>query len=780
MAKKQQQEPTIDDLPDELRQLIELKRHDRQDRLTALSKIVSEKRNEAVKGRKESGIERIWREDEEYYLGIDDENRTNHPFTKSMSTEGGLASNNSKTTAGRCTAFFNITRQFVDSASARMGDILLPAGDWNFHIKPTPVPDLEKIKGSTQKVVSPQGNTPLNDDGSPYTLGQFSAEEMAESAAKVEKAETRIRDWLTECQYHSEVRKVIENSAKIGTGILRGAYPDKKKTRVVLNGALTIREEIIPASKSVHPMNFYPDPNCGDNIQKGSYVLESDDISARQLRDLKDVPGYISEAIEQVLKEGPEKINLDEDGQVRPDGTVKTDDRFRIWYFFGDINLDDIDALGIKTKEGEKRDAVPAVVVMINDTVIKGFLNPLDNGEFPYDVMPWQRITDSPWGVGVSRQGRVPQDMLNGASRTLMNNMGISGSPQIIIRQSAVVPVDGEWTMVGGKFWYATEEADVRNVSDVFAAVNIPTMQQEISAVIQLAYKMMEDATGVTFLLQGQQGSAPDTVGGMELLHKNSSALLRRIARVFDECITEPHIRRYYDWLLIHGKDEEKGDLMIEAIGSTALVEREIQSQQVAQILQMAADPAYEMSRKKVKDELLRAWRFEPSKFDMDEKEKQAAAQAQPAPAPAVQVAQIRTASAEKIAAQDAAIEQQKIQKDTDRDNVYVQSETARDQSEHEYRMNELAVKRELAMLDYANREKVSLETIKAELAQTSMKLNVQAKLSGDALAIDAEKHAATIEADLHKHTKELASNQVTTPPTEPVGRAEPGQAYEQ
>jgi hypothetical protein len=82
-----------DELPPELRQLIELKRQDRQQRLDALSKIVAEKRDEAVKARKESGIERIWREDEEYYLGIDDENRTNHPFTKSMTTEGGLTSN---------------------------------------------------------------------------------------------------------------------------------------------------------------------------------------------------------------------------------------------------------------------------------------------------------------------------------------------------------------------------------------------------------------------------------------------------------------------------------------------------------------------------------------------------------------------------------------------------------------------------------------------------------------------------------------------------------------
>ena len=93
---------------------------------------------------------------------------------------------------------------------------------------------------------------------------------------------------------------------------------------------------------------------------------------------------------------------------------------------------------------------------------------------------------------------------------------------------------------------------------------------------MQLATKMAEDSTGINFLLQGQQGSAPDTVGGMELLHRNASALLRRIARIYDENVTERHIKRYHEWLLLYGDDQDKCDLQTQAIGSSALVEREI------------------------------------------------------------------------------------------------------------------------------------------------------------------------------------------------------------
>lgn len=762
----------LNELPEEVQQLIELKRQKNKERIDALGVIVSKRRDAAAEARKSSGIEQIWKEDEEYYLGIDDANRATNVFTKSMSPDGGLSSNTKQDTEGRCTAFFNITRQFVDSASARMGDILLPASDWNFSIKPSPVPDLEEIKGSTQPVVSPQGNKVFNsEDGKPFTLGQFAAGEITAAAAMVKKAETRIRDWLTECAYHAEVRKVIEDATKIGTGVLRGAYPAKRKTRVVKNGVLKIEENIVPTSKRVDPRNFFTDPNCGDNIQNGEFVLERDFMSARQLRDLIGMPGYIEENIKKVLAEGVDKVNVNvSNGTLSDDNKTKDDDRFRVWYYFGLVDINDLKAMPqTGLDEDCAKNMVPAVVVLINDTVIKGYVNPLDNGEFPYDVMPWQRMSDSPWGIGISRQGRTAQEMLLSAARVLMENAGLSSTAMLVINQDAIVPADGSWNLTRGKVFLSKSGSDMRSASEAIYPILIPSMQVELSNIITMAYKMMEDATGVSFLLQGQQGSAPDTVGGMNLLHQNSSAMLRRIARVFDECITEPHIRRYYDWLLIHGEDDEKGDLKIEAIGSTALVEREIQSQQAVQILNMANDPAYGMSKKKAKDELLRAWRFEPSKFDMDEKEKEEAANQQPPQAPAVQVAQIRVASEEKQLAAKIQHEQETTvakldhdialdKNDSDRDTQYNQSLANRDRLAYESRMAELNLRKELAMMDYASKHNLKLEDIKAKLSDTVMKLTTQKELAA---------------SDAHV-------SPVVTSPVEIPGRAEAGHAYQQ
>ena len=295
-------------------------------------------------------------------------------------------------------------------------------------------------------------------------------------------------------------------------------------------------------------------------------------------------------------------------------------------------------------------------------------------------------------------------------------------------------------------------------MADAFLAIQIPSMQQELANMITMAYKMMEDATGISFLLQGQQGSAPDTVGGMQLLHQNASALLRRIARVFDECITEPHIRRYYDWLLIHGDDDEKGDCHIEAIGSSALVEREIQSQQAAQILQMSLNPIFGMSPKKACDELLRSWRFDPAKFALSEEEKQQAEQQQQPPAPQVQAAQIRSETEKAIANQKIQAELAMDKNDVDRDTAYTESMSRRDELAHESRMAELQVRRELAILDYANKKDLKVEDVKAKLSDTVLKLR-------------ATKELAAMEAP---------ASALPKPPVEPIGRAEQGHSFTQ
>ena len=82
------------------------------------------------------------------------------------------------------------------------------------------------------------------------------------------------------------------------------------------------------------------------------------------------------------------------------------------------VDVDALDAMSVEIPEKDShKHELPAVVTLVNDSPIKAIINIMEDNEFPYDVMPWQRIRGQWYGQGIARQGRTAQDMLNVASR---------------------------------------------------------------------------------------------------------------------------------------------------------------------------------------------------------------------------------------------------------------------------------------------------------------------------------------------------------------------------
>ena len=745
--------------------------------LDALGASLTSKRKEAVSARASSGIEDEWTGDEEFYQGYDAANKHEFVNTASKPTESGATSGAPKSAGS--VVFPNITQPYVDAISARVGDMLLPTDDSNYKLEHTPIPEMLKIEQALppEQPLAVDPAQPQQQQAQPLTIEQQAKAEVdkikADAAKKADAAQLRIDDWLAECQYHAEVRKVIDDAAKLGSGVLKGPVPIKRRVNQWQKNdmgmsVLVIVEEIVPVSRRVDPWNLFPDPACGDSIHNGDFIFERDYLTAKKLEDLRGLPGYIDSQIDLCLAEGAT-------GQKEPDSHTQTQqvkDQFEVWYAHATIKAEELMAAGCECEEEVK--SYPAILTMVNDRVIRASLNPLDSGDFPYDVIPWKRRPNMPWGMGLARQMRTPQRIVVAGTRKLMDNAGAASGPQFVVRRG-VSPENGTWEIVPNKIW--TEDDDAAGQSAApFMAVTIPMLQAELMNIIQLGMKMAEDVTGMPMMMQGNQGSAPDTVGGMTILNNNANAVLRRIARLFDSCITEPHIRRYYDWLMEYGEDDaEKGDFQIIARGSTALVERDIQAREMVGVLQLCLNPAYGKNPERAMDEFLKSRRFTPDAFDYTEEEKKAKQAQPPQVAPAVQVAQIRAqvdvAKTDKLIAKDMQIaqvenqtEQHRITVDTDRDTVLVNSEMQKNEQDAQFRREELQMKLQLAQLDYAAKHQMKLEDVKAKLAETSMKLNVTKDLAVAAHMMDGH--------------KSKASAPVITPPIEPAGRAPNGQAY--
>lgn len=770
-------------------------------RVEALGNSLKKKRAEAIAGRKNSGIEDEWRIAEDAYQGIDDANRGSTAVGKPSSPNGGITSGQPVQVGTRSTIVLNITRPYVDAAAARVSDMLLPTDDTPWGIKPTPVPSmaLPAPAAPVAPAMPPEGMPAMPTMGAapgmppgapagapPVAMDPLAqamkaaADEQEAAKAAAEAATKEIEDWLVQCQWHAEVRKMIEDTARLGTGVLKGPVPAVRRRKAISmqGGAavVSIEKAIVPESRAVDPWNFYPDPACGESIHDGSYTWERDTITRKGLRDLKEVGGYLTDQIDKVLEEGPQSAESEGAGYAKPMASTSDSDVFDIWYFYGTAEREDLEAAEVKGLPEDGDVSASVIITMVNCRVIKAAINPLDSGEFPYDVMVWQRRPGVPYGMGVAMQINVPQRMLTGGVRNLMDNAGLSAGPQVVARRGALVPANGVWEISPRKLWWVQDGADVAAVNQAFMTFNIPTMQQELNNIIQFALKMAEDVTGLPAMMQGQNTQAPDTVGGMQMLQNNAGTVLRRIARLFDDRVTEPHIRRYYEWLMVHGEnDVAKGDFQIDARGSTALVERDMQNQQIMQMGALVANPAFGIDPEKWLSEMLKSQRLDPKRFQMDQEKKAAMAQQPPPVAPQIEAAKIRAEAdlqkaqlaAQKdvqIAQMDAQAAMQKVQLDTDRDTVYVQAQANRDQiaadakfRELEIKREELVIKRELAMLEYANANKVTLDKIKADLAKKAMEINATKELAG----------------------LKAGADMLPKPPVEPPGVAPAGESYQ-
>lgn len=600
------------------------------------------KRSEAISGRASSGIEEEWTEDEEHYQGIDDANRAYQNANQLYRSRKAALTGTAPNTNGpsRSVVFLNITRPYTDAASARVADMLLPTDDRAWEIKPTPLPKL-----SPSQLTQLATSMGMADPAEAQAQIEANQAQAKQAATKMQQA---IEDPLVESNWHGEVRQVIEDAARIGSGVLKGPFPIQRTQRMVRRDPITQMTAVVrvdsiqPGSKRIDPWNFFPDAACGENLHNGSHTWEREYIGKRQIKSMLSDPSYDRNELLAALREGPARTRQGTEAVYRA-----SDDEYEMWIFYGHCASDQLRTVGVELDEGDE-DRVPTMAVLINDRLVKATQSPVENGEFPYDILAWQRRPGMPWGMGISRQIRTVQRMLNGSTRAMMDNSGLSAAPQIVIG-NGITPEDGRYAISPGKTWRVNSEVDVQDVRAAFSAFVVPSVQTELMNIINFCLKMAEDTTGMPAMLQGIRGDAPNTLGGMQMQNNNATSVLRRLAKRFDDYLTRPHIQRYFDWMMSYSDDESiKGDFEIDVRASSALVERDAQQQFLMSLLQVSANPVYELDPAKLAAELCKGQRLDPKNFQLDEQQKAQRAQLPPDPV-AIAKAKLLEAQTRKV-----------------------------------------------------------------------------------------------------------------------------------
>lgn len=741
-----------------------------EDRLQDLGIAIAEKCDKWVAARKASGVEKRWLDDYDQYMGQDEASKQMASMMESA--KEGFPITNKGGRPQRSTVLVNITRPKTNTAEARVANMLLPTDDRNFGLKPTPNPKLvaaakliaqqNAAQGITtdpttgnfvppdpnQAAQQPQqtqqqpnmgalsgmpGSTPqqgqqgmvpsLSIIGGAQTVANPAAIlDQAEGASKA--METEIDGQFQECNWNGECRKMIHDAAVLGTGILKGPIVVSKATKswqpIEADGAtayvLEIGSEIQPESYRISPWNVYPDPSCGTDPHNGSGVFECYNYTPKQMRELVKQPGFLEDQIALVLSQAP-MTDTNKNALEERQSVSQADQPYKVWEYWGEFEPEDMRAAGVNVDDSHVG-LVSGCIIFVNKTVIKGFLNPLETGDVPYDFYAWEEDDESPWGFGVPYLCRPAQRVLTAAWRQLMDNSGNTVGPQLVVKPRIIQPADGQWQITGNKIWNCTDEAvDVRTA---FTSIDISNHAAELENIIKLAQDFADEESMVAPMTPNENTGVPDTVGGM-VIHQNSiNIVLSRKAKAFDDRIILRHVGRYVDWNMAYNpKPEIKGDHQVIARGTSALLVRDIQSQFLTQFGQYIGNGviAPMVNWENWIKMVLKAQHCDPTEILKTDAEIQALqnqpAQATPEQIKAnaqLQIANIRAGAALKV----AGIKQEG-------ELAYSQTEAQMAHDNHVADLQKLQLQRDLALLQYAQQHQLTLTEIQGQLAKTQM-----------------------------------------------------------
>lgn len=639
-------------------------------------------RDEAVNWRAASGLDDIWRKAREQYQGIDEVNRSRAGQGKSTDLDGPLMT----TTLGkvdrenRSTVFLNVTRPYTNSGTSRVTDIMLPAGNkmpWG--LKQTPVSEL---------AILTEVLTDFPELSSILPMELQEKIQARESGEYIKVAEKYIADALVETKWSSALKEVINEAGQVGTGVLKGPFPKRRRLSSAVSAfmqeatfisplaskTMELRLLYQPAAECVKVENLYPDPACGSDIHKGKFIWERiPDQSEKEIRDLLVDPTYFEEEIEKVLKEKP-----------KDKYEKKEKKSFTIWLRTGLYNQA---KLFSAEEPGEEEDECYCFgqLIFINDRLVKHAELPLDEQDFPYRLAIWERRPDSWAGIGIPEQIETPQRGLNAAVRAGNDNLAFSVGFMILIREGLVEPFEGDnWDIHPYKKLRVISEQLSALVGkelrpeDAFKAIEFPNHLNVILPWIEFWLRMAEQTSGLPLLLQGQRSS--DSVGVTQLLTNNATSNLRLFIGRLDEDVITPFIQDCFSWIQKYGPASAKGDAVAYALGSAALIVRETQLQALVQFGDRVVNPVYGKSPKKYANLFLEANQLDPTLLDIDEEEMQQLQAEANRPDPRVEAENIRAQSDLQVAQLRAEVDQLRIAIDAQFKNASL--EQARDELE--------------------------------------------------------------------------------------------------
>ena len=516
----------------------------------------------------------------------------------------------------RSKVYVGLTRTKVMAAYSRIIDLLFQHGDAYFAVQATEIPQIDPLQAmqmrsvAQEQLVQASGLDPAaNQDLVIARMKELESEfqevekKIADDAA--EKMTRIILDQLQDVNAEQKLKNSIMEACIFGSGAVKAGTVriDRKKSYSKQldpqtgqqSFALVQIEQPAPELETVSIFDLYPDPYC-TSLDDCDGLFRRHVLTRSQFRELADLPGFDSEMVRYVLKHN-KKGNHDEENHERTRRSIaginehSESNRYEVLEYWGNIDGHQLEENGFEFEEGADLYEDYSVCVWIcGDKVLKVMLNPVAGYKIPYMIFPYENSPHSFWGTGVPKMMRDSQTTMNAATRIWIDNLALSSGPLVEVNTDLLA--DGEdpteiypWRV----FLRSGGDGAAPAVRYYQPVANANGLNQ----IVELFRRFADETTSLPSYTHGEQTrSLNKTATGISMLMGAANVALKSTIKNIDDFLLEPMVEALFHFNMEFGTDEEaKGDLKIVPRGSTALIQKEVQSQRLLQFLSLVSNP---------------------------------------------------------------------------------------------------------------------------------------------------------------------------------------------
>lgn len=505
----------------------------------------------------------------------------------------------------RSRANLSLTRAKVRTITSRMTDLLMPAStEKNWGIEITPVPEL-----------NPEMVTSISDQYTTATGQAITPEEIerlihVEAKARCDRMEKEIEDQLVELKWHEAVRKVIFSGNLYGTGVLKGPTVYTKVAERWLprpdNGAwVNVKiSRKLPYFEFVPVWDIYPDmtalqPEDMRGIFQRHLMAKHQVFALTNRKDfnragilayLEAYPGGDAD----VKTHETELRNINRDFGEGTSVDYTSVKKYEVLEFWGYVSSDELEQAGVVVPKEAKGTTVFINAWLLGSLLIKVVISSIEGAEYLYHFYHYEKDDTSIFGEGIPAIMRDPQKLFNASIRAMLDNAAIAAGPLVEVNQDLLPPEEDARKLYPFRV-YVREGLGSDAMAPAVRVFKVPSYTREYMEMVTMFMNLTDEVTAIPRYLYGdsnQVGGAGRTATGLSMLMGASNITLKDQVRNYDDGITKRFIRAMYHWnMRFSPKEDIKGDYQVVAKGSSSLIAREVQIENLLKFLQVTDNP---------------------------------------------------------------------------------------------------------------------------------------------------------------------------------------------